>query len=81
MFIYQMMQLLIKEEYYKNLTEEQKNALNNLNCRVKTYNGLLKEVVFNELAFSERYIPEELSLSSSNGESKIQSLVKNKRNV
>lgn len=59
--------LLIEEETYINLSEEEKEKLSKLDLTVKTFKGDLKEVVYNELKQSGIYIPEKLSLSKTDG--------------
>lgn len=59
--------ILIEENYYVSLEDAQKEMLANLNLKVKTFNGSLKDAVYNELSMSGKYIPEELSLSASTG--------------
>lgn len=58
--------VLIEESTYNSLSEEQKTILHNNQFTIKTFTGTLKEAVRNELQNSGRYIPETLSLSSSN---------------
>ncbi len=57
--------ILIEEETFTNLSKEQKDMLSSLNLTVKTFNGSLKETVYNELKNSGQFIPEILSLSAS----------------
>lgn len=55
--------ILISQNRYKTLTDEEKIALNNLSCQKIIFNGTLKEAVQNTLEESERYTSEELTLS------------------
>lgn len=55
--------VMIKEEIYNNLTPEEKNMLEKQNFTLKTFSGPLKEEVYKTLKETNRYIPEELSLS------------------
>ena len=57
--------ILIEEQTFANLSEDQKNMLSNLNLTIKTFTGSLKETVYNELKNSGKYTPEILSLSAS----------------
>lgn len=57
--------VMLKEEIYNNLTEKQKNMLKEQNFSIKTFTGPLKEEVYKTLKETNRYIPEELSLSRS----------------
>lgn len=57
--------ILIEEDAYQKLTDEEKEKLRMLPLTVKTFNGNLKEQVFNTLKETNRYIPETLSLSRS----------------
>lgn len=59
--------ILIRENIYMSLSEEQKNMLHNNNFYIKTFNDSLKEAIRNELQNSGKYIPETLSLSESTG--------------
>lgn len=55
--------ILISQQKYNSLTNEQKERLNNLSCEVKIFEGNLKQAVNNVLENSERYTAEELTLS------------------
>lgn len=55
--------VMIKEEIYNNLSEEEKNMLEEQNFSIKTFKGPLKEEVYKTLKETNRYVPEELSLS------------------
>lgn len=59
--------VLIEESTFQSLSNEQKEILAHLTLQVKTFHGNLKEVVYQELKNSGRYIPETLSLTSSTG--------------
>jgi len=59
--------ILIEEEIFDNLTEEQKIMLSGLKLNIKLFKGSLKDAIKKELQQSGKYIPEELSLSSSSG--------------
>lgn len=59
--------ILIEEETYLLLSDEQKYMLSTLNLTVKTFKGTLKEAIQTELKQSGRYICEELSLTRSTG--------------
>lgn len=59
--------LIEKQTYDSKLTSQEKEALNQLNVTVKTFEGSLKDAITQELQMSGRYIPETLSLSRSDG--------------
>lgn len=57
--------ILIEEQTFYNLSDEQKNKLNGLN--VKIFNGSLKDTVKSNLRQSGKYTAEDLSLSQHDG--------------
>ena len=59
--------VLVDEKLYELLNEEEKTVLHNNIFTIKTFNGSLKEAITKELANSNRYTPETLSLSASTG--------------
>ncbi len=59
--------ILIAKSKYLELSEQEKEKLNNLNLQVKIFEGSLKEAITNELKNSGRYIPEDLTLSRKYG--------------
>ena len=59
--------LLIDEDLYNSLTDEQKQMLHSNSFTIKTFRGSLKEAVKQALSESKKYTAEDLSLSSSTG--------------
>lgn len=59
--------ILIREDVYNSLNEEQKSMLHSNKFHIKTFVGSLKDAIKNELQNSGKYIPETLSLSASTG--------------
>lgn len=59
--------ILISEEAYQSLSEEEKEQLSNLDLQVQTFEGSLKEAVTTTLEQSSRYTPETLTLSKNQG--------------
>ena len=59
--------ILIAKSKYLELSQQEKEKLNNLNLKVKIFEGSLKEAITNELKNSGRYIPENLTLSRKYG--------------
>ncbi|MBQ9833753.1 MAG: hypothetical protein IJO33_01010 [Bacilli bacterium] len=59
--------VLIEEEYYAQLTEDQRKTLHNNCFEVKTFRGPIKDAIYDELKNSGRFIPENLSLTSGKG--------------
>ena len=57
--------ILIEKDTYEQLSEKEKQQLNLLSLRVKTFTENLKEEVYNTLKETNRFIPETLSLSRS----------------
>lgn len=56
--------VMIEENFYSQLTEEQKQILHSNCFKVKIFTGSIKEAIYNELKNSGRYIPETLSLTN-----------------
>ena len=59
--------ILIERNYFDSLSENMRKQLFSNSCSVETFEGNLKDVVSDRLAKTERYIPEELSLSRTSG--------------
>ncbi len=59
--------ILIAKSKYLELSSQEKERLNNLNLKVKIFEGSLKEAITTELKNSGRYIPETLTLSRKYG--------------
>lgn len=59
--------LLIDEDLYNSLSEEQKNMLHSNSFTIKTFRGPIKEAVKQALIETGRYTAEDLSLSASTG--------------
>jgi len=59
--------ILIEEETFNNLTDEQKIMLGNLKVKIRLFRGSLKDAIKSELKESGKYIPEDLDLSNSSG--------------
>ena len=57
--------ILIEKDTYEQLSEKEKQQLNLLSLRVKTFTENLKKEVYNTLKETNRFIPETLSLSRS----------------